>query len=171
MRLHLSENQLQTQIRYFAYYEIASGILTTGFVVFLLAQTTSLLGLALLLYVGFLALTGFTIYCGYLTLKHPYRGLQLSRISLMTQFLGFAAGGYSFRYFAGPFLAISADLTNDLILRAEFAFGEFNFKINGSSDTLLLSINAVAMLLFWRTTFWLNEWHIRYIKTRVLLAE
>jgi len=69
MKLLLSETQLQTQIRYFAYYEIASGILTTILTILLLAQVESLSGLDLLVYLSFLALSSFTIYCGRLTLK------------------------------------------------------------------------------------------------------
>ena len=162
MKLLLSETQLQTQIKYFAYYELASGILTTGAVVYVLAQVESLSGLVLLLYLSFLALSTFTTYCGYLTIRQPYKGLQLSRFSLLTQFLSFAAGGYSFRYFAGPFLALGIDLTDDLSFKAQAALGEVNFKFNSSSDALLLSINVIAMLLFWRTTLWLNEWASRY---------
>jgi hypothetical protein len=81
---------------------------------------------------------------------------------LAVQFLGLAVGAFSFRFFAGPFLAISIDLTNAILFKADFSLAEFSFKLNNSSDKVLLSVNVVAMLLFFRTTLWLNEWHSRY---------
>jgi hypothetical protein len=86
---------------------------------------------------------------------------------LLFQFLGFAAGGLSFRFFAGPFVALSLDLTNEVLFKADASLADFSLKSSHKSDTLLLSINVVAMLLFFRTTFWLNEWRIRYGKSEL----
>jgi hypothetical protein len=164
MKLRLSEKQLQQQIQYFAYYQLAGGFIITGITLLALARAEHLSSLLLLAYLAFLGLSGFATYCGYLCLKLPTRarGLQLSRLSLLAQFLGFAVGGFSFRFFAGPFVALSIDLTKEVLFKADASLGEFNFKVSPESDTLLLSINVVAMLLFFRTTFWLNEWRIRY---------
>jgi hypothetical protein len=164
MRLTLSEDQLQKQVRYFAYYQLAGGILSTCLIIVSLASIERLSGIALLLHVTLLGFAGFTIYCGYLCLKKPTqgRGLQLSRLSLLTQFLGFAAGGFSFRFFAGPCVALSIDLTKEVLFKADASFAEFSIKVGNDSDTLLLAVNVVAMLLFFRTTLWLNEWHTRY---------
>ena len=68
MKLVLSESQLQRQVRYFAYYQMAGGTLTAVLIILALAQVERLSGLILLLYICVLSLTGFAIYCGYLTL-------------------------------------------------------------------------------------------------------
>lgn len=164
MKLRLSEAQLQQQVRYFAYYQLAGGLLTAATILLALAKVENLSSVIFLAYVAFFGLCGFTTYCGYLCLKQPTRvwGLQLSRLSLLSQFLGFTAAGISFRFFAGPFVALSIDLTNELLFKADASLAEFHFKLSHTSDTLLLSINVVAMLLFFRTTFWLNEWRTRY---------
>jgi hypothetical protein len=164
MKLLLSEEQLRTQVRYFAYYQMVGGILATGLVVLALAHVETLSGILLLGYTGLLSLTGFVIYCGYLTLKQPVRGLELSRISLLIQFFRFTIGGFSFRFSAGPLLALGVDLTKSTLFKFDAAIAELSLKLDttASSDILLLSVNVVAMLLFFRTTFWLNEWHARY---------
>ncbi|MFD1872954.1 hypothetical protein [Hymenobacter bucti] len=164
MKLRLSEEQLQQQVRYFAYYQLVGGFITAGIILLALARVESLSGILFLAYVAFLGLAGFAIYCGYLCLKQPtrVRGLQLSRFSLLLQLFGFAAGGFSFRFFAGPFIALSIDLTNEVLFKADASLAEFSFKIGHDSDALLLSVNVAAMFLFFRTTFWLNEWRTRY---------
>jgi hypothetical protein len=167
--LTLSEDQLKNQVRYFAYYQLAGGVLVMGLIILLLVQVESLSGLLLVLYTGLLSLAGFTIYCGYLTLKHPARGLELSRISLLIQFLKLSIGGFSFKFSAGPLLAIGIDLSNDFHFKVDASIVELSFNINTSapSDTLLVSINVVAVLLFMRTTLWLNEWNARYKREAV----
>jgi hypothetical protein len=162
MHLTLSEEQLQKQIHYFAYYQLAGGMLITCLIILSLAGVQSLSGLTFLMHAGFLGLGGFATYCGYLCLKQPGKGLRISRVSLAIQFLGFAIGAISFRFFAVPFLAISIDLTDAIIFKIDFSLAEFSFKLNSSSDRILLSVNVVAMLLFFRTTLWLNEWRTRY---------
>lgn len=165
MKLRLSEEQLQRQIKYFGYYQLAGGLLALCLIIVSLAGVESLSGLSLLLHATFLGLGGFAVYCGYLCLKQPFKGLQLSRISLLTQFLAFAVGGFSFRFAAGPSLSVGLDLTKELLFTANFSFAEFSLKINRDPDTLLVSVNLVALLLFLRTTLWLNEWTTRYSST------
>jgi hypothetical protein len=163
MKATLSEKQLRTQVSYFAYYQIAGGVLVAGLITLSLVQVESLSGLLLLLYAGFFGLAGFAIYCGYLTLKHPTRGLELSRISLLIQFINFTIGGFSFQFSAGLLLALGIDLTKSVLFKVDASIAGFSFKINTAAPSaILLSVNIVAILLFLRTTYWLNEWHARY---------
>jgi hypothetical protein len=162
MKLMLSEAQLQRQVRCFAYYQLANGLIAVLFICWLLTQIESLSGLSLLAYIGCLGLAGFISYCGYVTLKQPPRGLQLSRLSLMAQLIGFAIDGFSFHFFAGPYLALSLNLTNGVLFNLNANLAELSFDITDTSIEVLLSVNIVAMLLFFCTTRWLNEWRARY---------
>jgi hypothetical protein len=162
MRLTLSEAQLQKQIRYFGYYQLANSFIAILCICWTLAQVESLSGLLPLLYIGFFGLAGFVGYCGYATLKQPPRGLQLARVSLAIQFLWFAVGGFSFQFFVGPYLALGLHFTNEVLFKLNFNLAGLSFYFSNNSTDLLLSVNVVAMLLFFRTTLWLNEWHARY---------
>lgn len=162
MKLTLSEGQLQKQVRYFGYYQLANGVIAILCICWTLAQVERLSGLLLLSYVGFFGLTGFASYCGYTTLKQPPRGLQLARASLATQFLWFAVGGFSFQFFIGPYLALGLNLTTEVLFKLNFNLAGLSFYFSNNSTDLLLSVNVVAILLFLRTTLWLNEWQMRY---------
>jgi hypothetical protein len=161
MKLLLSEAQWHKQVKYFAYYQLANGLIAALCICWLLTQIESLSGLSLLAYIGCLGLAGFISYCGYVTLKQPPRGLKLSRLSLIAQLIGFAIDGFAFHFFAGPYLALSLNLTNGVLFNLNANLAGLSFDITDTSTEVLLSINVVAMLLFFRTTFWLNEWHTR----------
>jgi Ca2+/Na+ antiporter len=168
MKHRLSEQQLRQQVRYFGYYQVIAGILAIvfGLVTMMVAavqpQAGRILGVITLLFGTYLTLCIFEIYCGYLTLKQPQRGLKLSRISLLLQFIGFAAGGYGVKFFVGLYAEATVNLSNDFGVSVSAGLGNSSFAVNSSSDELFFSINLVAMLLFMRTTQWLNEWDYRY---------
>jgi hypothetical protein len=168
MKLRLSEQQLRQQVRYFGYYQVVAGILAIVFALGTMIVTTTqpqagrVLGIIVLLFGNYLTLCIFEIYCGYLTLKQPWRGLKLSRISLLLQFIGFAVGGYGVKFFVGLYAEATVNLSDNFDVSVSAGLGESSFAINSTSDALFFSINLVAMLLFMRTTQWLNEWDYRY---------
>ena len=168
MKLRLSEQQLRQQVRYFGYYQVAAGVLAIVFALVTMMVTAAqpqagrVLGIITLLYGNYLTLCVFEIYCGYLTLNQPRRGLKLSRISLLLQFIGFAVGGYGVKFFVGLYAEATVNLSDSFGVSVSAGLGDYSFAINSSPDALFISINLVAMLLFMRTTQWLNEWDYRY---------
>jgi hypothetical protein len=83
-------------------------------------------------------------------------------VSLATQFLWFSVGGFSFQFFVGPYLALDLNLTTGILFKLNFNLAGLCFYVSNNSTDSLLSVNVVAMLLFFRTTIWLNEWRMRY---------
>jgi hypothetical protein len=83
-------------------------------------------------------------------------------VSLATQFLWFSVGGFSFQFFVGPYLALGLNLTTGILFKLNFNLAGLCFYVSNNSTDSLLSVNVVAMLLFFRTTIWLNEWRMRY---------
>ena len=72
--------------------------------------------LILMVNMGIIILYAYSIFCGILLFrKHP-ASLTYSLINQYLQLVGFSIMGYAFRYVAGIFLIVAADVTHGFVL-------------------------------------------------------
>ena len=71
----------QPKIRALAIYQTAGGIIGLGVTIYLIATTSTVTGLFLLIFLLALGLFSYSIYCGVTLIKTPVKGLKLSKIN------------------------------------------------------------------------------------------
>src|SRR4051794_7907039 len=101
-----------TKLKVLGYYQIVGGIAGLAITIYLIAQTATITGLILLLYLIALGLYSFSIYCGTQVLKSKKHSLNISLINQYLQLISFAILGYGFKYISGLLLSVGVDLTN-----------------------------------------------------------
>lgn len=141
-------NKLKAKLKRLANYQIAGGIIGIIWTIWLIAQTLTISGLILLIYLLAVGLYSFSIYCGRLLLKGKYElGLKLSTINQSLQIFSFALMGFAFKFVAGLYLGFSIDYTNDFKFDTKFSFSAFQININTDEELITLGFNFVAVFL------------------------
>lgn len=138
--------RLKAQTRNFGIYQVAGGLLALGLVILALIQQATLSGAMLVIYILMLMLTGFSVYCGRMTLKDAERGLELSRYNQALQIIGFAVNGCCYFYAAGIYLFLGLEVNDSAHFAPEFGFATFNIRFGTESSDTILSINTFAIL-------------------------
>lgn len=141
-------NKIKTQLKQLAYYQNAGGIIGLIMVIWLIAQTTTITGLIILIFILAGGLYSFSIYCGRLLLKGDYDlGLKLSTINQALQIFSFALFGFAFRFVAGLYIGIGIDYTNDFNIKFLFSLSDFQISINRDKELITLGFNFLAIFL------------------------
>lgn len=145
---NIMTNNIKSKIKGLAIYQIAGGIIGIGLTIWLMAQTVTITGLVILMFILAAGLYSFSIYCGQQLLKGKIKsGLKLSTINQALQVINFAVWGFAFKFIAGLILSIGIDYTNDLKFTFNFSLSEFQFFINSNKGLVNVGINLVAIYL------------------------
>ena len=103
--------------------------------------------LILMVNMGIIILYAYSIFCGILLFrKHP-AALTYSLINQYLQLVGFSIMGYAFRYVAGIFLMVAADIRDGFALHFNLGLSTWNVQIGSETNYLIVSCNLVAMTL------------------------
>ncbi len=144
----LLPNKIKTKLEQLAYYQIAGGTIGFIMVIWLIAQTTTITGLIILIFIFAGGLYSFSIYCGRLLLKGDYNlGLKLSTINQALQIFSFALFGFAFKFIAGLCIGVGIDYTDDFNIKFSFSLSDFQISINQDKELITLGFNIVAVFL------------------------
>jgi hypothetical protein len=140
--------KIKSKLERLAYYQIAGGTIGFIMVIWLIAQTITITGLIILLFIFAGGLHSFSIYCGRLLLKNDYDlGLKLSTINQALQIFSFALFGFAFKFVAGLCIGIGIDYTNDLNFKFSFSLSDFQVSINQDEELITLGFNFLSVFL------------------------
>lgn len=147
---NILNNDIKSKIKGLAIYQIAGGIIGIGLTIWLIAQTVTITGLAILIFILAAGLYSFSIYCGQQLLIGKIKsGLKLSTINQALQVINFAVLGFAFKFVAGLIMSIGIDYTNDLNLTFNFSLSEFQFNINSDKELVTVGFNIAAIYLIY----------------------
>ncbi len=140
---------IKNQITYLGYYQIIGGAVGLVLILWLMFNILSIglgslfLPIYLLLLLPFLL----SIYAGYQCIRLKNNALKWSLFNQILQLLQLGFGTLTFEYYAGVYLGIGFDFTNDLLLRYSFGLSAVNFSINPGSPQDYMMVNLVALFL------------------------
>lgn len=145
---NILNKDIKSKIKGLAIYQIAGGIIGIGLTIWLIAQTVTITGLVILIFILAAGLYSLSIYCGQQLLKGKIKsGLKLSTINQALQVINFAVLGFAFKFVAGLILSIGIDYTNDFNFTFNFSLSEFQFNINSDKELVTVGFNVVAIYL------------------------
>ena len=151
-------NKIKSKLELLAYYQIAGGTIGFIMVIWLVAQTVTITGLIMLIFLFAGGLHSFSMYCGRLLLKGDYNlGLKLSTINQALQIFSFALLGFAFSFVAGLCISIGFDYTNDFKSTFSFSLSDFHISINKDEESITLGFNFVAVFIIQYITRIKNE--------------
>jgi hypothetical protein len=135
-----------TKLKVLGYYQIVGGIAGLAITIYLIAQTATITGLILLLYLIALGLYSFSIYCGTQVLKNKNHSLNISLINQYLQLISFTILGYGFKYISGLLLSVGVDLTNSFDIKFNMGImSTWEMNWNSDADKIELNLNLVAL--------------------------
>lgn len=141
-------NKIKSKLVRLAYYQIMGGIIGFIMVIWLVAQTVTITGLVILLFLFAGGLYFFSIYCGRLLLKGDYYlGLKLSTINQSLQIFSFAFLGFAFKFVAGLYIGIGIDYTRNLDFKFAFSLSDIQVSINQDEELITFGLNFVSVFL------------------------
>jgi len=147
---NILNNDIKSKIKGLAIYQIAGGIIGIGLTIWLIAQTVTITGLVILVFILAAGLYSFSIYCGKQLIKGKIKsGLRLSTINQALQVINFAVLGFAFKFVAGVILFVGIDYTNDFNIIFNFSLSEFQFNINSHNELVTVGFNVVAIFLIY----------------------
>jgi hypothetical protein len=138
----------ESRIKIIGIYQIIGGLIGLIATILLLAKFGFINGSSFKMFLLFILLYSFSVFCGYLLIKKQFeKGLNYSIINQLIQVLSFSILGFSFKFYSGLFLSLGINLTTDTILTYNFGLTTWNFKLNSESGIIEISINLVALIL------------------------
>ncbi|NVO84076.1 hypothetical protein [Hymenobacter terrestris] len=141
-------DDIQTKIKRLAYYQIFGGVIGIILIIWLIAQTVTITGILILIFIFAAGLYSFSIYCGNHLLKEETEiGLKLSIINQALQVINFSVSGFAFKFVAGLALIASIDYTDDFKFTFNFSLSESQFTINSEEEFIIMGFNMVAIYL------------------------
>ncbi|MGN6617799.1 MAG: hypothetical protein ACTHJ5_11550 [Ilyomonas sp.] len=119
-----------------------------GITIWLIAQTATITGLILLLYLFAFALYSYSIYCGTLLLKKKKDGLVHSSVNQYLQLVNFAVLGFGFKYVSGLLLSVGIDLTSSLNIKFNLGLmSSWEMNINSDTERIEVNLNLIALFV------------------------
>ena len=141
-------HKTESRIKIIGIYQILGGLIGLIGTISLLVKFGFTNGTTFKMFLLFLALYSFSVFCGYLLLKKQFeKGLNYSILNQLIQVLSFSIFGLTFKFYSGLFLSLGLNLTTDTILTYNFGITTWNFKLNSESEIIEISINLVALIL------------------------
>lgn len=141
-------NKLKSRLSFLAYYQIVGGAIGIIFLIWLIAATFPVHGVAILSLLLMAVFFGMSICSGWLLLeKQTEAGLTLSKINQVLQIFGVAFSGFTFEYVAGIMLSPGINLENGFSFTFNFAISKLELFINGNKDAARVEFNLVAIYL------------------------
>ena len=141
-------HKIKTEIERLAYYQIAGGTVGIFITIWLIAQTNTITGLIILIFVLAVGLYSFSIYCGRLLIKEEFDiGLRLSTINQAFQVFSFTFLGFAFKFVAGLCLDVGFDYTNSFKFAFNFSLSAFHMSVNTDDDSITLGLNILAVFV------------------------
>jgi hypothetical protein len=138
----------ESRIKIIGIYQIIGGLIGLIATILLLVKFGFINGSSFKMFLLFILLYSFSVFCGYLLIKKQFeKGLNYSIINQLIQVLSFSILGFSFKFYSGLFLSLGINLTTDTILTYNFGLTTWNFKLNSESGIIEISINLVALIL------------------------
>ncbi len=138
----------ESRIKIIGIYQIIGGLIGLIGTLSLLVKFGFSNGTTFKMFLLFLSLYSFSIFCGYLLLKKQYeKGLNYSILNQLIQVLSFTILGFAFKFYSGIFLCFGLNLTTDTILTYNVGITTWNFKLNSESGITEISINLIALIL------------------------
>jgi hypothetical protein len=135
-----------TKLKVLGYYQLIGGIAGLVTTFYLIAQTATITGLILILYLIALGLYSFSIYCGIQILKNRKHSLDVSLINQYLQLISFAILGYGFKYVSGLLLSVGVDLTNSFDMKFNVGImSTWEMNWNTDADKIEFNLNLVAL--------------------------
>gem|GEM_PF-496731 len=139
------------KLKLLGYYQIVGGVAGWALTICLIAQTITITGLILLLFLVALSLYSFSIYCGIQILKNNKYALNLSLTNQYIQLISFSILGYGFKYVSGLLLSIGFDFTNSVVMKFNMGImssWELSFKDDTNQIQLNLNLIALFFIIF-----------------------
>lgn len=134
------------KLKVLGYYQIVGGVAGLAITIYLIAQTATITGLILLLYLIALGLYGFSIYCGTQVLKNKNHSLNISLINQYLQLISFVILGYGFKYVSGLLLSVGVDLANSFGMKFNMGIiSTWEMNWNTDADKIEFNLNLVAL--------------------------
>ncbi|OOV25769.1 hypothetical protein BXU11_13935 [Flavobacterium sp. LM5] len=138
----------ESRIKIIGIYQIIGGLIGLIATIPLLVKFGFTNGTTFKMFLLFLSLYSFSVFCGYLLLKKQFeKGLNYSIINQLIQVLSFSILGFTFKFYSGLFLSLGLNLTTDAILTYNFGLTTWNFKLISENGIIEISINLVALIL------------------------
>ena len=138
----------ESRIKIIGIYQIIGGLIGLVGTLSLLAKFGVSNGTTFKMFLLFLSLYSFSIFCGFLLLKKQYeKGLNYSILNQLIQVLSFTLLGFAFKFYSGIFLCVGLNLTTDTIFTYNIGITTWNFKLNSESGITEFSINLIALVL------------------------
>lgn len=141
-------NKLKSRLSFLAYYQIVGGAIGIIFLIWLIATTFPIHGVAILSLLLMAVFFGISICSGWLLLeKQTEAGLTLSKINQVLQIFGVAFGGFAYEYVAGIMLSPGIDLENGTNFTFNFSISKLEVFVNSNKDAAKVEFNLIAIYL------------------------
>lgn len=145
------DNKKTKQLKAFAIYQIAGGLLGIALTIWVLFRGEIIVTQQALRIALFAAgLYVFSILCGRMLFRNPRRGLILSIVNQILQVVYFTFGSYSFQYVSGLRIGLGFDMVGSWTFKFRVALSSFQFDFGTDTGQKFIGINLVALfLIFW----------------------
>ena len=140
----------KTTLLIFGIYQILGALAGFGIVAWLLQQTGTINGIALLIFLIAIGLYALSMKAGSVLLRKDYkRGIILSMINQLFQIVAIAVGGYKFDFSSGARLNTGFNFTDGFLAKFDFGLSSaFNISWN-SGQEFFIYINILAIFLLY----------------------
>ena len=147
METKLNKDQ-KTILNNIGYYQIIGGVTGIGFTIYQLLQTNTVNQTIAILYLFCLAVSALSVYSGQLLVKGKHnKGLQFSLLSQVLQIFNFTLSGITLKFVAGIMLSLGISYTETFKVISGFSLAENTLNFDASDNSVILSINIVALFL------------------------
>lgn len=145
------DNKKTKQLKAFAIYQIAGGLLGIALTIWVLFRGEIIVTQQALRIALFAAgLYVFSILCGRMLFRNPRRGLILSIVNQILQVVYFTFGSYGFQYVSGLRIGLGFDMVGSWTFKFRVALSSFQFDFGTDTGQKFIGINLVALfLIFW----------------------
>jgi zinc transporter ZupT len=130
------------------YYQTVGGVTGIGFAIYQLSKVDAINQTIAMLYLFCLAVSALSVYSGQLLVKGKHtKGLQFSLLSQVLQVFNFTLSGITLKFVAGIMLSLGISYTETFKIISGFSLAENTLNFNASDNSVVLSINIVALFL------------------------
>lgn len=147
METELNKDQ-KTILNSIGYYQIIGGVTGIGFAIYQLSQSSVINQTIAILYLFCLAVSALSVYSGQLLVKGKHnKGLPFALLSQVLQVFNFTLSGITLKFVAGIMLSLGISYTETFKIISGFSLAENKLNFDASDNSIIISINIVALFL------------------------